>query len=537
MDNKKKKNISIKLKRFLVMLIVFVMIAGTIAGAAIPAFAASDQTTIIMFDKVKSTYDIGEKVKVTVGISSTDGSYLQSANVGFGYNGATMKLLTETDSPDHFTVSAASPQKWLYYSMEFEMIANGKMFFIAGAYSGDGVIVARRADGSRIELPRASVMFKVGTGIYTRTSDLNLKSVNITDKETGNEIKFNRSFDENITEYYGEVDATVDELDIKAEVQEPSDKIVMPDTKLKPGDNAVKVGVKAVDGTVKEYTFNIYKPEQVALVNNIKLTDDKGNEIQYKFNQETLSYEININSDVNSIKFEAEAGNEWTKFEYPVVDKIDAGYNIKKVRAYTATDEKEYEFNIFRELSSLSLSSLVVEASDETAPEMDKPFDPETYEYKVQVRPDVSSVKLIYTLGNSGDMVKEESNEYELQPGTNTCTVTVTDGVNEKVYTVVVEREAYEKVEIEETTPAAPKPIVPKDYTEFKMADLRAFFIGGIIVLVAILGVVAAKVFKSNAQYNKTEEAAAEKEEKDRKKRLKEKEKQRKKEEQERNKF
>lgn len=62
---------------------------------------AAENTTIIALDPNKD-YQKGEVVKVTVGISSTDGSYLKSADCGFGYNGATMKLLTETESVDHF---------------------------------------------------------------------------------------------------------------------------------------------------------------------------------------------------------------------------------------------------------------------------------------------------------------------------------------------------------------------------------------------------------------------------------------------------
>ena len=123
------------------------------------SYAGSNNTTIIALDPNRD-YAKGEKVTVTVGISSTDGSYLKSANCGFGYNGATMRLLTETDTPDHFLVESDTPKKWLYYDLEFEMIADGKMYFIAGAYSGDGVIKAIKADGSRVDLPRASVVLK-----------------------------------------------------------------------------------------------------------------------------------------------------------------------------------------------------------------------------------------------------------------------------------------------------------------------------------------------------------------------------------------
>lgn len=529
-ERKGKEKISgIKIKKAFIVFISFAMIFGTLLSAALPAFAKDNQTTIIMLDKVKSSYDVGERIKVRVGISSTDGSYLKSANVGFGYNGATMRLLSETDTQDHFTIESDAPQKWLYYDLEFEMITNGKMFFIAGAYDGDGVIVARKADGSKITLPRASVVYKIGTGIYTKTSDLNLESASITDKATGEAVSFNREFDKNITEYYAEVASSVSEISIDAKAESEEDQVILPDTNLIPGDNDIEIGVKGLDGTVKKYVFHIHRPAEMVAVEDISLTDDQGRKVSYTFNQDTLSYDINVDEHVSKITFEPKAGNDKTKFDLPVVDKIDAGYNIKTIKAYTDTDEKTYEFNIFRELSSLSLSSLVVEASDETAPALTPAFSPDVFEYEASVTADVRSVKLVYTLGNSGDMVKDAPEDITLNAGDNYCSVTVTDGINERVYSVIIHKAEYVRVTTEETKEIK-APIIPKDFTHYKKVNLTALLIGGGAVLLVILCASAYHVIKENTQYNKTEDAKENQTEKERKKRLKEKAKERKRE-------
>lgn len=97
-----------KYRWFMEFILPFVMLF--IMVFHINSYAASDQTTIIMLDPNRS-YQIGETVKVTIGVESTDGSYLKSADCGFGYNGATMELLTETDAEDHIVISSDTPQK------------------------------------------------------------------------------------------------------------------------------------------------------------------------------------------------------------------------------------------------------------------------------------------------------------------------------------------------------------------------------------------------------------------------------------------
>lgn len=512
-----------KLTKIILTAFLLVFTLVPLFGKTDKAYAASDQITIIMLDKV-GPYQIGDKVKVTVGVSSTDGAYLKEAWCGFGYNGATMKLLSETDTEDHFMIKSDVAKKWLYYDMEFEMTANGKMFFIAGAYSGDGVIQAIKADGNHISLPRASVLYKIGTGQYTKVSDCNLESVTIVDDQ-GNIVELNRSFDKNITDYNATLDASVQTVNFNAIAENPADKVIEPDINLVPGENKKVVQVEATDGMVKEYNFTFYKPELSADCNDIDLLKADGSEIEYAFDKTVYRYDITVPNECNEITFKADVP-EKVQFEVKEGNELEVGYNAKTVRIYTESDEKEYEYFIFREPSALTLTSLVAEGSDELTIALTPEFSPETLEYTGSVTPDVKRVKFIYTLANEEDYIKEEP-EYELHVGDNECIITVTDGINEKQYKVTITRPDYEDVNINYDQNG--RPVNPEPFTVFEKRNLIALIAiaGVILAAISISNIVKAK--KVEKEYNASEEAEIDKLVKERNNRLKKKEKERKK--------
>lgn len=511
---------------------LLIIICSLIGSMFVPekTYAAANQTTIIMSNNIKSTYDIGEHVTFTIGVSSTDGSYLTKAWCGFGYNQSTMKVVSETDTEDHVWATSDTPTKWLYKEIEFEMTANGKCYFIAGAYSGDGQIVGYRADGSRMELPRASVVYKIGTGIYTKTSDCNLESLIVRDADTGEEIAFNRSFDKNITEYNGAAGYPhLNKLSIEATPENSNDHVELPeDLTLKSGMNDIPISVVAVDGDKKDYVLHIEKPAVPVTVENIKVAADNGNEVNYLFNQDTLSYELTAPNTVQSLSFEAVGLGEGCTVTYPSITTLEPGYNIFYVTIQSEGETKKYEYYVQKELSDLSLSSLVLEGSDETVLDFDTPFAPDRVLYEASVTADVSKVKVAYTLGNPSDSVKETESVRELVSGINYITVTVTDGTNEKVYTVKVNREAYETVEASEPDEEQDTRNL-KEFTSYKFKDLLPLAIIAGIAFIAILAVVLIKLKKLGADYKSSAEAESDKAERERKKRLKELEKQRKK--------
>lgn len=483
----------------------------------VTSMAASNQTTIIALSSDHSTYQIGEKVTVTIRVSAPDGSYLTKAYCGFGYNGSTMKKLTETETEDHIWLTSDKPVKWLSGEIEFEMKADGKMFFIAGAYDGEGVIMAYRADGSRMSCPRASVVYKVGTGIYTPTSDCNLASCIITDSNTGEAINFNRDFDSNITEYWADVSADTESILIDAKTELSEDSILLPeDMTLAPGENLIKVGVQSVGGGTKEYLFHITRPTETAQVSEIKIFDDKGNQISYPFAPEIHSYDITVEEDCRSIRFEADGMKG--SAEYPDNLEILPGYNSKIVAIKTSTDRKEYEYYIYRKLSSLSMSSLVVDTSDGQSYPLTPEFSPETEKYELSVPSDVSKAYIHYTLANADDYLKEEYNEVKLDHGDNVIDLVVTDGANERTYEVNIIREEA-TVFSQESDEETPK-LNDKEHVGFQYTDLVLIAgIGAVIIVIALIGSVLF-MHGEKKEYLGSNEALAAQREKERKARL-----------------
>ena len=503
-----------------------------------PVFAANGQTTIIMIDNLKSTYQIGERFTATIGVSAPDGSYLTKAWCGFGYNASTMKQLTETDTKDHIWLTSETPAKWLYGSIEFEMTADGKAYFIAGSYDEEGMIEAYRADGSKIRCPRASVLYKIGTGIYTRTSDCNLSSCEITDAEIGTPISFNRNFDKNITEYWADAPASCRSLNVHSTAEQAYDTIILPENlELQPGANTIRIGVQAVSGEVKEYLFHITKPEIPATVTNIIIRNEKGNEIPYSFDPDTLSYDLTVSNDTDKLYFEAIAANE-TMVDCPSPAIIPQGYSFQYVTARSESEEKKYEFYIFREISSLSLSSLVVETSDGAPHPFDQPFQPDQTEYWMQVPSDVRKATITCTVANPGDKILEGPGEIELVPGENVIPIVVSNGLMDKTYTVIISRD--EKVvftkEAEEES-EGPK-LNQKEHKGYEHRNLVIIGILGFLGVAACVGIAMLVTAYHGKDYHTSEEAEADRQEAARKKRMKaiEKEKQKAKKEKEKKK-
>lgn len=504
-------------KKFWKMLtiIAFVLFCLKIIGPVISH--AAENTTIIYLDPNRN-YEKGEIVKIRVGISSTDGSYLKSADCGFGYNGATMKLLTRTDTETHFHVESDTPVKWLYYDMEFEMKNDGSMYFIAGAYDGDEVIRAIKADGSVIKLPRASVVKKIGTGIYTNVSDCNLESITAK-TNSGVEIEWNRPFDKNITEYWANVDPEIDSISFEGIAENKNDKVIMPDQELKAGENIKNVYIEAEDGVKKKYTFHIIKPEQPLSVKDIIIKDQNGNRIDYTFSEEETEYYLELDNSIEKISFEGKSDFPYVKFDYDPKKDVREGYENFDVTAKTESEEKVYHFNTFRKTPPLRIISLIGELSDSTILKFDQEFDAEIYDYTAKCTSDIRKVKFVYTLADEQEYLKDDAT-FELDEGVNVCKLTVTDGINEQDYQVTIIKNAYDVTEKKEEPRG---PIINNREIQGFIHKNRTYLsiIAGIICIpLLVLSVIQIK--NKVSEYQASDEKRLLEEENDRKKRWKE---------------
>ena len=485
---------------------------------AFPAHA--EQTTVIYLDNIKSSYDIGEELTFSIGVASPTGGYLKSAYCGFGYNQSTMELISEADTEDHIWIKSNAPQyRLISKDIKFKVKASGKIYFIAGAYSGPGQITGYDSNNQKILCPRASVVYKAGTGIYTPTSDCDAKSITIYDADTGKEIVFNRSFDKYQTEYTANVSPDISNIRIEAEPALEEDRVVYPEnTTLHAGINTIKVGIQAVGGEVKDYTFTILRPSVEAEVTNISIIDNLGEAVPYEFSPDVYEYDLSVGRDIKEITFRAETGPE-TEVEYPEDTQIRSGYNIYKVKARREDSVKEYEYYIYKEFSELTLKELIVETPDGISHPFDKDFSPEEHNYVMQVTSDIDHVTIKASPAITGDSVKEDYGyPVRVDSGENTYPITVTDGINESVYTLKIIRDASPVAYMKKPEKTIPKNL--KEWTEYNYNDLSILAKIGIPLLLIFLITASVFAIKQSNKFSKTDEGRSEKSERARKKRL-----------------
>ena len=293
--------------------------------------------------------------------------------------------------------------------------------------------------------------------------------------------------------------------------------MLLPETvTLVAGENLIKVGVQSVGGGTKEYLFHITRPTETAEVSEIRIYDDKGNQISYPFAPEIHDYDINVDEDCRSIRFEADGTNG--SAEYPDNLEIYPGYNSKIVTIKTSTDQKEYEYYIYRKLSSLSMSSLVIDTSDGQSYPPTPDFSPETEKYELTVPADVSKAYIHYTLANEDDYLKEEYNEVKLGHGNNVIDLVVTDGVNERTYEINIIREEA-TVFTQENDEGTPK-LNDKEHVGFQYTDLVLIAgIGALIIAIVLIGSILF-IRSEKKEYLDSNEAVSAQREKERKARL-----------------
>lgn len=509
-----------------------------IVGSWFSAMAGDWQSTIIMLDNEKRAYSIGETITFTIGIADPGGGYLTSADSGFGYSQDTLKLISETDTPDHVQLGGG-PAKWLYRDITFEVINTGTVYFVAGAYSGNGVIKAVRADGTVVSCPRASVVYGAGAGkveSHDKKEPL-IGSVSISFRDTGETVVLEREVDPYITEYSAVLNAddAGREIDIDAVPAEKNHTAgVSVNGPLSVGENEVTVTVTNGAGTTKDYRIVLTVPEPAAEIRDIAIIKGEEKE-EIGFDTEKKEYEISVPTDQEELEFVVDAGNG-AKVSIPE-KSLEYGTNVKYVTADVGNELVRYTFYVYREPPELSLSQLVVELSDDTTLSLNEEFSPDKTDYEGSVTSDVRKaivhtgtshpgVDLIVKNGDGETLKLQKDGAYimPLSNGDNQCAFTVTDGYNTRNYSLKIHRAHAEQV----TPPAETEP--PRNDLEFAHPKIRnntVFIVGAVAALVLLIGGGAFMALRHAKMYAESDEGKAEESERQRTERLKEKNKER----------
>ena len=208
---------------------------------------------------------------------------------------------------------------------------------------------------------------------------------------------------------------------------------------LKYGKNTFTVTVTAENGSKRNYTITINKPDPRSKNNNLKsLSIDKGS---IAFDKNTTSYLIKVEHDINEVNITAisedtkatiSGTGKKTLKDYVNEFKIVVKAENESTKTYIVKVARKDEQGNYGKLSTdNSVKSISITGYDIK-------FNKDTKKYNVLVDEDVNEIELIVTPNDSKSTVSVENNT-ELKTGLNKVTVKVTaenGDINEYLFNV-----------------------------------------------------------------------------------------------------
>ncbi len=197
-----------------------------------------------------------------------------------------------------------------------------------------------------------------------------------------------------------------------------------------------KAPVQTTPATPKTET----KPKkEVKKSSNNNLSSLKIEGIDFEFNKDTLEYNLEVDNNVDKIKIEAKAEDSKATIEGELEKDLAVGQNTITINVIAEDKSKKtYTFDIKRKDNNANLSSLTIS-------DINFEFDKDKLEYELNVRNEITSVNITYTL-ESKTAKAEGFKEYDLKEGENKIDIVVTAEDNtEKIYQLNIIRERKEE--------------------------------------------------------------------------------------------
>ena len=343
----------------------------------------------------------------------------------------------------------------------------------------------------------------------TKSSEAKLKNFGIRPNDFS-------GFKKDKTEYSTTVPNSVTEVEVYAETVDSKATVTgTGKVTLKEGDNTVKVTITAEDGkTTKTYTLTI-KRKTVAEENaengeaRLKSLGIKPEEYNFEgFDSEKTEYNAEVPYEVDEIEVYATAKNSNAQITGTGMITLEEGLNELEIGVISADGTKKiYKLNVTRKKASESIGSttdsfglsiLTIQGLD-----LNPKFDPKTYEYKLDLKEDLSSLE-IGTRPTDDDAKVEIIGNENLQEGENVITILVTDKDSKKVatYQIIVNK----SLTAEETV----KMSWLKPSTWGKEEIIKIIIIVVLIVLIISAVILKIKISKENDSVKKVDLPGAE---------------------------
>lgn len=181
--------------------------------------------------------------------------------------------------------------------------------------------------------------------------------------------------------------------------------------------------------------------------NNANLSNIKINNIDFKFNKETLEYNLEVKNDIESIDIEVTTEHNKAKVDGVGEQKLVVGENTIDL-IVTAEDgtKKTYTIKVKRKDNNTYLNHLTIS-------NIAFAFDKDTFKYEIEIARDIEAITLEGTTESETSKVEGLGN-YELSEEETTINIIVTaEDETTKTYTITLKKEPIKESIIEEKTP------------------------------------------------------------------------------------
>ncbi len=247
--------------------------------------------------------------------------------------------------------------------------------------------------------------------------------------------EIDKEFDKKTYDYTVNVNEDVTSLDMDITLEDPNSSYeVIGNKNLSSGENIIKIKVTSEDGnTTKLYTVKVIKG--LSTNNNLSMIKVNGNNVE-NFNKNTLEYNLTVENSTEFALIEYIKENIKSTVKGDGTYSLVEGENIINITvASESGNEKTYKLNIYRKYDD-TLKSIETNRG-----EVSPTFNKNITEYTLTLPNSVKDIN-VKGIASSKESTVDGNNTYDLLPGENTITLTVTTkDNNKKTYTLIVTRE------------------------------------------------------------------------------------------------
>lgn len=303
-----------------------------------------------------------------------------------------------------------------------------------------------------INITEPTISFTNGTSLKPATisktitvgaaasNDATLKSLSVVDRT------LTPTFSSDVTSYKAIIPSNIDSATIVAEVNEEHATVIGAglQTNLAKGDNNKNVTITAEDGTTNIYVVNLYRLNDDATLKSLVVN---GYNLTPTFNKETLSYEVKIPGNINSVTMTGTPTDSKAQVVgNGAINGLNMGDNIKNidVTAEDGTTQKRYTINFKKVSNNTNLNGMTItNTANNTNISYSPTFSSSTTTYQTTVDNSVSNVRITLTKAEAGQVITGDG-EKSLSIGDNSFDVVVTaeDGTTKKTYTIKIHRKS-----------------------------------------------------------------------------------------------